>query len=66
MIRIFVSSVQKEFQQERFKLFEWITADPFLGKLFERFLFEKLSALEITQQHIFRTGTFEAQIEVPF
>ncbi|SIS86639.1 Fic family protein [Belliella pelovolcani] len=53
MIRIFVSSVQKEFEQERFKLFEWITADPFLGKFFEVFLFEKLPAMDNTPQQVF-------------
>ncbi|MEX0811220.1 MAG: DUF4062 domain-containing protein [Chitinophagales bacterium] len=53
MIRIFLSSVQKEFEQERFKLFNWITADPFLGKFFEVFLFEKLPALDNTPQHVF-------------
>jgi predicted HTH transcriptional regulator len=53
MIRIFVSSVQKEFEQERLKLFEWITADPFLGKFFELFLFEKLPALDNTPQQVF-------------
>lgn len=53
MIRIFVSSVQKEFEQERLKLFEWITADPFLGKFFELFLFEKLPALDNPPQQVF-------------
>lgn len=53
MIRIFVSSVQKEFEQERLKLFEWITADPFLGKFFEVFLFEKLPAMDNTPQQVF-------------
>lgn len=53
MIRIFVSSVQKEFEQDRLKLFEWITRDPFLGKFFEVFLFEKLPAMDNTPQQVF-------------
>lgn len=53
MVRIFVSSVQKEFEQERLKLFEWITSDPFLGKFFEVFLFEKLPAMDNTPQQVF-------------
>jgi hypothetical protein len=53
MIRIFVSSVQEEFEQERLKLFEWITADPFLGKFFEVFLFEKLPAMNNAPQQVF-------------
>jgi predicted HTH transcriptional regulator len=45
--------VHKEFEQERLRLFEWITADPFLGKFFELFLFEKLPALDNTPQQVF-------------
>jgi len=45
--------VQKEFEQERLRLFEWITADPFLGKFFEVFLFEKLPAMDNTPQQVF-------------
>ena len=62
MIRIFVSSVQKEFQQERFKLFEWITADPLLGKFFEVFLFEKLPALDNTPQQVFLDEIAQCEI----
>lgn len=62
MIRIFVSSVQKEFEQERLKLFEWITADPFLGKFFEVFLFEKLPAMDNTPQQVFLDEIAQCEI----
>lgn len=62
MIRIFVSSVQKEFEQERLKLFEWITADPFLGKFFEVFLFEKLPAIDNTPQQVFLDEIAQCEI----
>lgn len=62
MIRIFVSSVQKEFEQERLKLFEWITADPFLGKFFEVFLFEKLPAMDNTSQQVFLNEIGQCEI----
>ncbi len=62
MIRIFVSSVQKEFEQERLKLFEWITADPFLGKFFEVFLFEKLPAMDNTPQQVFLNEIGQCEI----
>lgn len=52
-VRIFTSSVQKEFEQERLKLFEWITSDPFLGKFFEVFLFENLPSMDNCPQQVF-------------
>lgn len=62
MIRIFISSVQKEFEQERLKLFEWITADPFLGKFFEVFIFEKMPAIDNTPQHVFLNEIGQCEI----
>ncbi|MEP6262521.1 MAG: Fic family protein [Gillisia sp.] len=44
--RIFISSVQAEFARERQMLFEYILADPLLGRFFEPFLFERLPALD--------------------
>jgi predicted HTH transcriptional regulator len=44
-IKIFISSVQKEFASEREALNEYILSDPLLGKFFEPFLFELLPAL---------------------
>lgn len=62
MIRIFVSSVQKEFEQERLNLFEWIAADPFLGKFFEVFLFEKFPATDNTPQQVFLDEIAQCEI----
>lgn len=45
-IKIFISSVQTEFSEERKALHEYICADPLLGKFFEPFLFELLPALD--------------------
>ncbi|WP_347273777.1 Fic family protein [Candidatus Kuenenia sp.] len=44
--KIFISSVQTEFSQERKALHEYICADPLLGKFFEPFLFELLPAID--------------------
>jgi len=44
--KIFISSVQTEFSEERIALHEYICADPLLGKFFEPFLFELLPALD--------------------
>ncbi|MBK7214328.1 MAG: DUF4062 domain-containing protein, partial [Bacteroidales bacterium] len=44
--KIFISSVQSEFSEERKALHEYICADPLLGKFFEPFLFELLPAID--------------------
>ena len=54
--------MQKEFEQERLRLFEWITADPFLGKFFEVFLFEKLPAMDNTAQQVFLDEVTQCEI----
>lgn len=45
-IKIFISSVQAEFSEERQMLFEYILSDPLLGRFFDPFLFERLPALD--------------------
>lgn len=44
--RLFISSVQAEFTEERQMLFEYIMSDSLLGKFFEPFLFERLPAID--------------------
>ena len=43
-IRIFISSVQKEFREERQFLWQYIQSDPLLGAFFKPFLFENQPA----------------------
>ncbi len=43
-IRVFISSVQSEFAEERQMLFDYLTSDALLGLFFEPFIFEKLPA----------------------
>ncbi|MFH0736069.1 MAG: DUF4062 domain-containing protein [bacterium] len=43
-LKIFISSVQKEFVEERLELFYYLKSDPLLGLFFEPFLFENLPA----------------------
>ena len=45
-LKIFISSVQKEFAKERQMLFEYLNSDPLLGLFFEPFLFENLPAAD--------------------
>jgi hypothetical protein len=44
--KLFISSVQMEFAEERHALYEYIIADPLLGRFFEPFLFERLPAID--------------------
>ena len=43
-LKIFISSVQSEFAEEREFLFDYLTSDALLGLFFEPFIFEKLPA----------------------
>ena len=43
-LKVFISSVQKEFANERQSLFSYLHSDPLLGLFFEPFLFENLPA----------------------
>ncbi len=43
-IKVFISSVQTEFANERQSLFDYLHSDPLLGLFFEPFLFENLPA----------------------
>ncbi len=45
-IKIFISSVQAEFTQERKALYEYLLSDPLFGKFFEPFLFELLPSMD--------------------
>lgn len=44
--KIFISSVQSEFAEERKALHDYLCADPLLGKFFDPFLFELLPAID--------------------
>ena len=43
-IRIFISSVQQEFSQEREHLRDYLSGDPLMRRFFEVFLFEDVPA----------------------
>ncbi|MDR0864918.1 MAG: DUF4062 domain-containing protein [Candidatus Symbiothrix sp.] len=51
--KVFISSVQSEFAEERQMLFEYLTTDALLGKFFEPFVFENMSALNATPETVF-------------
>ena len=45
-IRIFISSVQKEFAQERAALREYLRGDPLFRRFYDVFLFEDVPAID--------------------
>lgn len=47
-IRIFISSVQREFAEERRRLCDYIRFDALLGRFFEVFIFEDLPAINLS------------------
>lgn len=49
-IKVFISSVQREFERERRQLCDYIRTDALLGQFFVPFIFEDLPASEISAQ----------------
>ena len=52
-MKIFISSVQKEFAAERRALAKYIREDAILGKFFEVFLFEEVPAQERSASEVY-------------
>lgn len=52
-IKIFISSVQSEFAEERAMLCYYIRTDALLGKFFEPFIFEEVPANEFPANHVY-------------
>ena len=51
--KIFISSVQPEFSEERQVLYDYLTTDALLGRFFEPFLFENVPALNAPPSAVF-------------
>lgn len=54
-IKVFISSVQREFERERRLLCDYIRTDALLGQFFVPFIFEDLPASEISAQKAYLT-----------
>lgn len=52
-IRVFISSVQKEFADERQMLFDYLNSDSLLGLFFEPFIFEQMPAVEYNVSKVY-------------
>lgn len=51
--RIFISSVQKEFQKERLELAAYFRNDPLLSEFFNVFIFEEVPALSLSPEKVY-------------
>ena len=51
--KIFISSVQSEFAEERQMLFDYISTDALFGMYFEPFIFERVPALSSSPEKVF-------------
>jgi ATP-dependent DNA helicase RecG len=61
---IFISSVQKEFIEERKMLFDYINNDPLLSKFFNPFIFENLPAIDKKVDEIYLDEVRKSQIYI--
>ncbi len=61
-IRIFISSVQREFAEERAMLCRYIRTDVLLGMYFDAFAFEEEPAQESTPQQVYLDGVDSCDI----
>ena len=52
-IKVFISSVQSEFAEERRLLFDYLTTDALLGRFFDPFIFENLPAINHSVSTVF-------------
>ena len=52
-LKIFISSVQKEFAEARRLLADYIRRDPLLGSFFRVFLFEESPAIDVSAANLY-------------
>ena len=53
MVKLFISSVQREFEAERREVAAYIRQDAVMGRFFEPFLFEELPAKDVSVQQAY-------------
>lgn len=63
-IRVFISSVQAEFAEERKLLYDYIRQDVLLGQFFTPFIFEKMPAVDLTAQQAYLQEAADCDIYI--
>ena len=62
MVKLFISSVQREFEAERREVAAYIRQDAVMGRFFEPFLFEELPAKDVSAQQAYLTEVAETDV----
>ncbi len=62
MVKLFISSVQREFEKERGEIAAYIRQDAVMGRFFEPFLFEELPAKDVSAQQAYLTEVADTDI----
>ena len=63
-IKVFISSVQREFAKERRLLCDYIRNDSLLGRFFEPFIFEDMPASEVSAQKAYLTQAAKCHVYI--
>lgn len=61
MVKLFISSVQREFEAERREVAAYIRQDAVMGRFFEPFLFEELPAKDVSAQQAYRAPQVKSE-----
>ncbi len=61
-VKIFISSVQSEFSQERKQLFDYIREDALLSQFFEPYIFEETPAMDVSASHAYLSEVRDCDI----
>ena len=64
LIRIFISSVQREFAQERAALRDYLRGDPLMRRFFDVFLFEDVPASDLRPDSLYLDEVEQSDIYV--
>ena len=62
MVKLFISSVQREFEAERREVAAYIRQDAVMGRFFEPFLFEELPAKDVSAQQAYLAEVAETDV----
>ena len=62
MVKLFISSVQREFERERREIAAYIRQDAVMGRFFEPFLFEELPAKDVSAQQAYLAEVADTEV----
>ena len=62
MVKLFISSVQREFEKERKEIAAYIRQDAVMGRFFEPFLFEELPARDVAATQAYLTEVADTEV----